>query len=61
MVYYFSLCFVVVVVVFNSTHLFITSLMKSNRKQTNNILRRTKKDFIAPAVLSALPSHVLTV
>lgn len=46
--------------VFNRTHLFITSLMKNNRKQTNNILRRTK-DFIAPAVLSALPSHVLTV
>lgn len=55
----FSLCFFVVVV-FNRTHLFITSLMKNNRKQTNNILRRTK-DFIAPAVLSALPSHVLTV
>lgn len=28
--------------------------MKNNRKQTNKILR-TKKDFIAPTVLSALP------
>lgn len=48
-------------VFFPQSYTFVHYFFNEKQQKTSKILRRTKKDFVAPTVLSGLPLHVLTV